>query len=265
MELRGKVAVVTGGARGIGAALARRFAGEGAAGIVVADVDLEGAAGVLEDIGPDRALAMRADVSREADVRALVDEAEAAFGPVDLFCANAGVAVVGGPEAADADWQRLWDVNVMAHVHAARVLVPGWVERGGGYLLGTISAAALVNHFGTAPYAVTKAAALSLYEWLAINHGDDGRHDDGVRVSALCPQGVRTAMLGGDALTERMLAPGALDPEAVAEAAVEGLAAERFLILPHPEVAEYFQRKAGDYDRWLAGMRRLRASTLAAG
>jgi NAD(P)-dependent dehydrogenase (short-subunit alcohol dehydrogenase family) len=251
MELRDRVAVVTGGANGIGRALARRFAAEGARGVVVADLDGDGAQAVADEIG---GRAVRCDVADEAQIIALVDEALAAYGQLDVMASNAGIGVGGGPEAPNADWQRVWDVNFMPHVYAARAAVPAMRERGEGYLLGTVSAAALVNHIGAAPYAVTKSGALSFYEWLAIAHGDDG-----IAVSALCPQGVRTNMLAEEARTGRsMLQAGAIEPEQVAGTVVAAMRDETFLILPHAEVAEYVRRKADDYDRWLRGMRRLR-------
>jgi NAD(P)-dependent dehydrogenase (short-subunit alcohol dehydrogenase family) len=250
MQLRGKVIVVTGGAGGIGAALCRRFAADGARGVTVADRDADGARLVAADIG---GLAVEADVGSEGDVIRLVERATAHFGPIDLFCSNAGIAPVGGVETSDAVWRRTWDVNVMAHVFAARAVLPGMLARGEGYLLQTASAAGLLTQIGSAPYALTKHAAVALAEWLAITHGDAG-----IKVSCLCPLGVETEMLrrapGG---IGDLLRTGAMTAEAVAEAVVVGLAEERFLILPHPEVAEYFRHKADDYDRWLRGMRRL--------
>jgi NAD(P)-dependent dehydrogenase (short-subunit alcohol dehydrogenase family) len=252
MELTDRVMVVTGAARGIGRALATRFMTERPRAVVVADIDKDRAHEVAEAIG---ATAVRCDVSHEEDVRALVEHVESTHGRIDVLCSNAGIAVGGGPEAADSDWQRIWEVNVMSHVHIARHALPGMLARREGYLVGTVSAAGLLNHFFAVPYGVTKAAALSFFEWLSIVHGDDG-----IRVSCLCPQGVRTDMLAmeRDRLGFDFLAAGALEPEDVAQAVVEGIAAERFLILPHPEVADYFRRKADDYDRWLRGMRRLR-------
>lgn len=256
MELTEKVIVVTGGARGIGFALAKRFKAEHPRSVVIADVDEERAEASAREIG---ATAIRCDVAREADVQRLVNDVESVHGHIDLFCSNAGIAVGGGPEASDHDWQRIWDINLMAHVYAARHLLPGMRTRKAGYLLGTISAAALLNHVFAAPYAVTKAAALSLFEWLAIAHGDEG-----IRVSCLCPQGVKTDMLAAERRVGLdFLTAGALEPDAVAEAVIEGIRQERFLILPHPEVADYFRRKADDYDRWLGGMRRMRGRILA--
>ena len=257
MELKDRVVVVTGGARGIGRALATRFASEGTRGVVIADIDGSLAQDVASRIG---ARPFQCDVSRESDVARLINEVDSTFGRIDIFCSNAGVAVEGGPEASDEDWQRIWSINVMAHVFVARHVLPGMLARKEGYLVGTVSAAGLLNHFMAAPYGVTKAAALSFFEWLSIVHGDEG-----IRVSCLCPQGVKTDMLARERaqLGTDFLTAGALEPEAVAEAVVQGIADERFLILPHPEVAEYFRRKADDYDRWLRGMRRLRTNILA--
>jgi NAD(P)-dependent dehydrogenase (short-subunit alcohol dehydrogenase family) len=257
VEVEGRVVVVTGASRGIGRALARRFARAGAAGVVVADIDSSGAETAAREID---GLAVACDVTRESSVRDLVSATEARFGRIDIFCSNAGIAVGGGPEAAIDDWNRIWNVNVMSHVLVARHVLPGMLARHEGYLLGTVSAAGLLNHMFAAPYGTTKAAALSFFEWLAIAHGDDG-----IRVSCLCPQGVRTDMLAAEArLGLDFLSAGALEPEQVADVVLEGVRTEKFLILPHPEVAEYFQRKAGDYDRWLHGMRRLRKRVLAA-
>lgn len=261
MELAGKVAVVTGGASGIGRALCRRFASEGAS-VVVADVDAPGAAAVARDID---GLAVPGDMSVEADVIALIDATLLSFGRIDLFCANAGIATASrpddptatiGPDAADEDWERMWRVNVLSHIYAARALVPLMLDQGGGSILVTASSAGLLTILGNAPYAVTKHAAVAFAEWLAITYGDRG-----LRVSCLCPQFVRTGMLAAalPAAEQLGIAGRVIEPEEVAQAAVDGLREERFLILPHPEVAEYFQRKAGDYDRWLAGMRRLQA------
>jgi len=251
MELRDKVAVVTGGANGIGAALVRRFAADAAAAVVVVDVDERRARAVADEIG---GLAFRADVGVEADVVRIVAEVERRFGRIDLWCSNAGILVIGGVETPNAEWQRIWDVNLMAHVYAARAVLPGMLQRGGGYLLHTASAAGLLSQIGSATYSVTKHAVVALAEWLSITHGAQG-----IRVSVLCPQAVRTNMLGGVDDGGVAGVDGVLEPEQVAQAVVEGVAAERFLILPHPQVAEYVRRKATDHDRWLAGMRRLQA------
>jgi NAD(P)-dependent dehydrogenase (short-subunit alcohol dehydrogenase family) len=253
MELRDKVAVVTGGATGIGRALCQRFAAEGAR-VIVADLDEAGAAKVAHSID---GVAIAGNVAVEVDVMNLVARTTETFGRVDLFCSNAGIALDGGPEASDDGWQRIWNVNVMAHIYAARAVLPQMLRRGDGYLLQTASAAGLLTQVGSASYSVTKHAAVAFAEWLAITYGEQG-----IKVSCLCPQGVRTNMLerarGGAFLRE-----GALDPDEVAGIVVDGLRDERFLILPHPEVLDYFRRKADDYDRWIRGMRRLDAHVKA--
>ena len=256
MEVADRVVVVTGGARGIGRALARGLAARGAETVVVADLDADGALAVAQEIG---GVAITCDVSREEQIAELVKQVMTTKGRIDIFCSNAGIAVGGGPDASTSEWQRIWEVNLMSHVFVARHVLPGMLNRKEGYLLGTVSAAGLLNHVLAAPYGVTKAAALSLFEWLAIAHGDDG-----IRVSCLCPQGVKTDMLAAEKrLGLEFLTAGALEPEQVADIVVEGIRNERFLILPHPEVAQYFNRKAQDYDRWLKGMRRLRANIIA--
>jgi NAD(P)-dependent dehydrogenase (short-subunit alcohol dehydrogenase family) len=265
MELADRVAVVTGGASGIGRALAWRFAEEGAR-VVVADLDADGAATVAADIGAN-ALAVACDVTDERQVVDLIDRASDAFGPVDLFCANAGVAIGSDLTTPEDVWELAYGVNVRAHLHAAKALLPGWLERGEGYFLATASAAGLLTQIGSAPYALTKHAAVAFAEWLSVTYGDRG-----VRVSCLCPMGVKTAMttIPDDAPDDVKLATGVvttagdmLEPEQVADVVVDGLRAERFLILPHPEVLTFFRRKADDYDRWLAGMRRLQARVTA--
>ncbi|HYL51706.1 MAG TPA: SDR family oxidoreductase [Acidimicrobiia bacterium] len=249
MKLEGKCVVVTGGASGIGAALARRFAAEHARGVVVADVQDAALRAVAQEID---GAAVRCDVTDEAQVRMLVDTAEERYGPIDLFCSNAGIVLPGGEDSSDRDWERSLGVNVMAHVYAARALVPRMIERGGGYLLHTASAAGLLTQIGSATYSVTKHAALAFAEWLAITYGEQG-----LTVSVLAPQAVNTAMTAGIPDGGVAGVDGMLEPEAVASAVVEGLDAESFLILPHPEVLEYFRRKAADYDRWIRGMQRL--------
>nr|MDT0659748.1 SDR family oxidoreductase [Micromonospora sp. DSM 115978] len=255
MELTGRVAVITGGAGGIGAALARRFAAEGAAAVVVADLDGEAAARLAAEIGPV-ATAATLDVTVESQVHDLTDEVRRRYGRIDLFCANAGVTIGAGIDAPDADWRRAWEVNVLAHLYAARAVLPGMLARGEGYLLQTCSAAGLLTAVGDAPYTVTKHAAVGLAEWLALTY-----RNRGIRVSALCPQGVQTPMLAGGLAKGHVgalvtAASGAvLTPDQVADAVVAGLAEERFLILPHPEVAGYARRKATDPDGWLAAMR----------
>ncbi len=252
MDMHDKVVVVTGGASGIGRALCERFAREGARGVVVADLDEAGARQVAAGIG---GMAQRVNVADEPEVQGLVQMTTERFGQVDLFCSNAGVLVRRDEDAPAADWQRHWDVNVMAHVYAARAVLPQMLARGEGYLLNTASAAGLLSQVNAAPYSVTKHAAVGLAEWLSIAYGERG-----IRVSCLCPQGVRTPMLrsadGGN--RPSFLADGALSAQQVAEVVVEGLRNEQFLILPHAEVLGFFQRKAADYERWLRGMRRLR-------
>jgi NAD(P)-dependent dehydrogenase (short-subunit alcohol dehydrogenase family) len=253
MKIKDKVVVVTGGAHGIGRALCRRFAAEGAGGVVVGDLDGQGAATVAEEFA---GLPVRVDVANEAEVIELVDQALARYGRIDLFCSNAGIGgIPGGVDIPNEFWERIWLVNVMAHVYAARAVLPGMLARGEGYLLQTASAAGLLTQIGAAPYAVTKHGAVAFAEWLSMTYGEAG-----IKVSCLCPQGVRTRMLlGEDGKRESFLLEGSLEPEQVAEAVIQGLEAEQFLILPHPEVAEYFRRKADDYDRWLRGMRRLQS------
>jgi NAD(P)-dependent dehydrogenase (short-subunit alcohol dehydrogenase family) len=252
MEVRDRHVVVTGGGSGIGAALCRRFHAEGARAVVVADRDGAGAATVADSLG---VTSIACDVAVEADVRHLVEHAEELHGPIDLFCANAGIAIGGGVDALDEEWDAAWRVNVLAHVFALRALLPAWVARGEGWFLATASAAGLLTNIGAAPYSVTKHAVVALAEWVSITHGDAGVH-----VACLCPQGVRTPMLAGTGTAgAALLGAGAIEPEDVAEAVIRGLAAETFLILPHPEVADFEQRRAGDRDRWLAAMRKLNA------
>ena len=257
MELAGKNVVVTGGGSGIGRAMSIRFAAAGAA-VTVADMN---AGGIQDTVGTITASGGRAqgrptDVADAAQVQALAAAAEEAFGPIDLFCSNAGVGVGGGPEALDEGWTLSWNVNVMAHVYAARAVLPAMTARGEGYLLQTASAAGLLTNIGAAPYSVTKHAAVAFAEWIAITYGDQG-----IKVSCLCPQGVRTPMLlggiGASAGDAVLASGGMLEPEDVAEAVVAGLRSEEFLILPHPEVRTYLQQKVADYDRWLRGMRKL--------
>ena len=255
MYLKDKVAVVTGGAHGIGRALCRRFAAEGARGVVVADLDIAAARDVAGEIG---GLAVAVDVANEEQVRRLVDESVKRFGPIDLFCSNAGIALGGGPEAPNSDWQKIWDINLMAHVYAARAVLPAMVERGEGYLLQTSSAAGLLTSIGSAPYAVTKHAAVGFAEWLRIAYGRQG-----VQVACLCPQSVQTGMTssgGGSAALD-----GILSPEQVAGDVVAALRDGRFLVLPHPEVLRYFRNKAEDYECWIGGMQKLYGRHAAGG
>jgi NAD(P)-dependent dehydrogenase (short-subunit alcohol dehydrogenase family) len=261
MELGGKITVVTGAASGMGRAFAHRFAEEGAQGVVVADLNEAGAKAVAEQIEqkhPGVALSVGCDVGDDASVGALIAATEATFGPVDLFFANAGVGGGTDLETADADWDLAFAVNVKAHYYAARRLMPGWVARGDGYFCSTASAAGLLTQIGSAPYSVTKHAAVALAEWISVTFGGHG-----VKVSCLCPMGVNTGMLNADAAglsADVVRTAGAvLEPDDVATVVVDAIREERFLILPHPEVLTFFQRKASDYDRWLKGMRRLQA------
>jgi NAD(P)-dependent dehydrogenase (short-subunit alcohol dehydrogenase family) len=252
MDIQGKVAVVTGGASGIGAGMAQRFAQDGAAGVVVADVNLERAQGVAAAIGP-QALALRCDVSREADIQALARAARERFGRIDIYFSNAGIlGKMGGIELDDALWDSMWKIHGMAHVWAARAVIPEMVERGAGYFLVTASAAGLLNIVETAPYGVTKHAAVAIAEWLRIAYGRKG-----VRVSCLCPQSVQTDMTRDGTGSAGL--DGVLTPEQVAEVVVQTMREEKFLALPHPEVAGYFAAKGQDYDRWLGGMQKLYA------
>ncbi len=276
MQLENRIAVVTGGASGIGKALVERFAAEGARHLVVLDRDEAGARAVAESVGgTGRGL----DVSDEAAIRAVVAETESERGPIDLFVSNAGFVTGGGLEIANEEIQRMWEVHVLAHVYAARAVLPSMIERGEGYLLNTASAAGLLAQIGSLAYSVTKHAAVSLAEWIAITHGDQG-----IRVSVLCPQAVETNIaanspkpdslgsIPGVASRDRMGAmpgvaarDGVLTAEQVADCVTEALREERFWVLPHPEVAEYVRRKATDVDRWLDGMRRWQGRLFAGG
>jgi NAD(P)-dependent dehydrogenase (short-subunit alcohol dehydrogenase family) len=254
MDIRGKVAIVTGGASGIGAGIAKRFVQEGARGVVVADMNAEQAQAVAKEIG---ATAVKCDVSREADIQALVATTREKFGQVDIFMSNAGIlGSMGGIDLPDALWQKMWEVHGMAHVWAARAVVPEMIERGEGYFLVTASAAGLLNIVESAPYGVTKHAAVAIAEWLRIAYGRKG-----LRVSCLCPQSVQTAMTAGG--TGSAGVNGVLTPEQVAEDVVRTMREEGFLVLPHPEVAKYFLNKAQDYDRWLGGMQKVYAAHTA--
>jgi NAD(P)-dependent dehydrogenase (short-subunit alcohol dehydrogenase family) len=256
MDVRDRHVVVTGGAGGIGRALVRRFIEEGARSVVVADRELEGASRLADELGA-KALAVRFDAGREESVKELIATATDAHGPIDIFISNAGIGGgSGGPEAPDEAWDEAWRINVMAHVWASRVLLPQMRERGEGYLINTASAAGLLTQISSLIYSVTKHAAVSLAEWLAIEY-----HDDGVRVSCICPQGVRTPMLEEGmrepAAAAALSAGGLIEPEDVADAVVAGIDEERFLILPHENVAEFMARKGSDPERWIRGMRRL--------
>lgn len=258
MDIRNKVAIVTGAASGIGAGMARRFAAEGARGVVVADINLERAEGVAQGIGPV-AMAVRCDISREADIQALVAAARQRFGQVDIYMSNAGIlGRVGGFELEDDLWDKMWQIHGMAHVWAARAVVPEMVARGEGYFVVTASAAGLLNIVESAPYGVTKHAAVAFAEWLRIAYGRRG-----VRVSCLCPQSVQTDMVTGDGGSAGH--DGILTPEQVATEVVATLRDEKFLVLLHPEVLQYFRNKGQDYDRWIGGMQKLHAAHAKAG
>ncbi|MGJ4901271.1 SDR family NAD(P)-dependent oxidoreductase [Bradyrhizobium sp. HKCCYLS2058] len=256
MQVTGKIVVVTGGARGIGKALCEAFAAAGAAKVIVADLDEAGAKAVAAAIG---GAAFRCDVSQEADIRRVIEETERQFGPIALFCSNAGIGGgfdplsvnVGG--TSDEPWARSWAIHVMAHVYAARHLIPRYKARGGGYFLNTISAAGLLSQVGSAPYSTTKHAAVGFAENLAISHKADN-----IKVSILCPQGVDTDMLRSIPKGPQS-GDGDLTPEQVAQDVLKGLAEESFLILPHPQVLGYMRKKTENYDRWLGGMAKIQA------
>lgn len=254
MELTGRHVVVTGAGSGIGRALAHRFAAEGPRVLVLADRDPGAVAAVAEAVGGH---AIEADVGSAAGVAQLVGTAQGRYGPIEVFFSNAGIGgPPGGPEAPDQEWQRTWEINVMSHIWAARELLPGMVERGEGYLLSTASAAGLLTQVSAAAYSVTKHAAVAFAEWMAIKYADSG-----VRFSCLCPQAVRTPMLE-EALDDPigsvpLLAGGVLEPAEVADVVVEAIRDERFLILPHEDVARYFAFRGAQHERWLAGMRKL--------
>ena len=241
MEVKGKVVVVTGGASGIGKSLCERFAAEGAQVVVVVDIDIDGAKATLANIEKNtNGLAVQCDVSNEDAVRNLVSETLREFGHIDLFCSNAGIFTAGGEEVANDHWQNIWDINVMSHIFAARAVLPSMLERGEGYLLNTSSAAGLLSQVGSAPYSVTKHAAIGFAEWLSITYGNRG-----IKVSALCPQAVRTAMTaGGDGGVAGL--DGMLEPEDLASSVIHALGQEQFLVLPHPEVLTYMRRKTDD-------------------
>jgi NAD(P)-dependent dehydrogenase (short-subunit alcohol dehydrogenase family) len=252
MQIKNKVVIVTGGANGIGAALCRRFAREGARAVVVADMDEPGARALAGEI---HGLAVQCDVSREEDVIRLVRQTETAYGAVDLYCSNAGIIIMGLFEVSNPDWQRIWEINVMSHVYAARAVLPGMLRRGSGGFVITASAAGLLNQIDSTPYTATKHAAVGLAENLAINYGDRG-----IQVSVICPMAVRSLMTrngGGIAALD-----GMLEAEQVAEDLMAALDQGRFMILPHPQVKGYLQHKAADYERWIHGMQRLRAQHL---
>ena len=255
MELKDKVVVITGGSGGIGRAMAKAFLAQGAKAIMLADLDAAAVGAAAKEIGCD---GMACDVTQEAQVQALVKATVDKYGPIDLFCSNAGAGGKGVlTDAPNEVWQKQWELHVMSHLYAARAVLPSMIERGGGYLLNTASAAGLLAALGSGPYTVTKAAAVKFAEFLSITHGDQG-----IKVSVLCPQGVNTAMAPrslGDGQTD-----GIIEPEQLAQTVVETLREERFYVLPHPEVGEYVRRKGEDVDRWLGGMRRLRRKSQGA-
>ena len=255
MNIKDKIIIVTGGANGIGKALCQRFVSEQAARVIIVDLELDSAQQLADELGAD---AMQADVSKESDIQAVVSAVEAKYGQIDLYCSNAGVFFSVLPDwqatsLANEQWQKIWEINVMSHIYGARAVLPSMQKRGDGYILNTVSAAGLLSQIGSAAYSTTKHAALGFSESLAITHGDEG-----IKVSVLCPQAVDTRMvaaLGGGGVAG---VDGVLPPTAVADSVVQGIADEHFMILPHKEVATYFQHKAGDYERWITGMRKLR-------
>ncbi|MFT5798064.1 MAG: NAD(P)-dependent dehydrogenase (short-subunit alcohol dehydrogenase family) [Candidatus Azotimanducaceae bacterium] len=248
MELKDKIIVVTGAASGIGRAMCIRYAAEGAKDVICVDRDEVGAQETAKQIN---SIAIKVDVADETQIKSMIDRVEAEVGPIDLFCSNAGISVAGGVEVPNDEWQRIWDINVMSHVWAARHLVPMMAARGGGYLLNTSSAAGLLNQVGSAPYGVTKHAAVGLAEWMAMTYGDQG-----IKVSVLCPQAVRTEMTRGH--EDHVAAiDGMMEPDVVAEACVQTIRDETFLVLPHKEVIGYMKAKTENYDRWIGGMRKL--------
>jgi len=262
VELTGRTVVVTGGASGIGKALAERFAMEAAQGVVVADIDEAGAKAVADDVA-GAAIGVGCDVTDEAAVKALIDQAESEFGSVDIFCANAGIGLGSRLDASDEEWKQVMDVNLMAHIYAARRLVPDWLERGEGYFVSTASAAGMLAQIGDVTYTVSKHGAVAFAEWLAITYGARG-----LRVSCLCPMGVNTPLVqrglemdGPEGLGAKIVAASGelLDPADVAKDVMAAIKDERFFVLPHPVVGEFYRRKGDDHDRWLNGMRRLQA------
>jgi NAD(P)-dependent dehydrogenase (short-subunit alcohol dehydrogenase family) len=253
MEIGDKVVVITGGASGIGAAMARRFAHEGAKAVIVTDIDGDGAADVASGFG---GVGLALDVADEQQTRQVLADIEESFERIDLLCLNAGIATGGTLDTSNEAWQKTWEINVMAHVYATRYAIDAMLARGSGYILTTASAAGLLTNLDAAPYAVTKHAAVAFAEWISVTYGDRG-----IKVSCLCPQFVATPMLGAfsgqDGPLKEWVEALAISADDVADAVVEGIRSEEFLILPHPEVREYFLKKATDYDRWIAGMRKL--------
>lgn len=251
MDLKDKIAVVTGAGSGIGKALVQKFMAEGAREVVAVDINADTAAQTAAELG---CVAMSADVTNESDIIRIIEDTERDIGPIDLFCSNAGIAIGASEQAPDEEWQLIWEVNVMSHVYAARHLVPRMIQRGGGYFLNTASAAGLLNQIGGAAYGTTKHAAVGFAEWLALTYAHEG-----IKVSLLCPQAVRTAMTADseDDATKAAANDGMMEPDALADIVVDHLQRESFLILTHDEVKVYMQRKTSDYDRWIGGMNRL--------
>jgi NAD(P)-dependent dehydrogenase (short-subunit alcohol dehydrogenase family) len=261
MRVKDKVVVVTGAGSGIGRAMREKFVAEGARQVIAVDINAENSQQTADKLG---CVAMTADVSRDEDIKRIIEDTESHIGPIDLYCGNAGVGLGLSEQSPDQEWQMSWDINVMSHVYAARHLVPRMTERGGGYFLNTASAAGLLNQVGGAAYGVTKHAAVGFGEWLALTYAHQG-----IKVLMLCPQAVRTGMTQpvdeadnapGANATRAASADGMMEADQVADIVVEGLARESFLILPHPEVETYMQRKTADYDRWIKGMNRLHQS-----
>jgi NAD(P)-dependent dehydrogenase (short-subunit alcohol dehydrogenase family) len=251
VQLKDKIAVVTGAGSGIGKALVQKFMAEGARAVVAVDINADTAEQTAAELG---CVAMSADVTNENDIIRIIEDTERDIGPIDLFCSNAGIAVGANEQSPNEEWQLIWEVNVMSHVYAARHLVPRMIQRGGGYFLNTASAAGLLNQIGGAAYGTTKHAAVGFAEWLALTYAHEG-----IKVSLLCPQAVRTAMTADsdDDATKAASNDGMMEPDALADIVVDHLERETFLILTHEEVKVYMQRKTSDYDRWIGGMNRL--------
>jgi NAD(P)-dependent dehydrogenase (short-subunit alcohol dehydrogenase family) len=249
MDVQQRVAIVTGGANGIGRAICQALARAGARQVIVADLDENAARSLADEI---HGLSLRCDVARESDIQRAVALADEQCGGVDIFVSNAGITLKGGAEVPDEDWQRLWNVNVMAHVYAARAVLPQMCARGEGYMVQVSSAAGLLTEIGSAPYSVTKHAVVSFAEWLSVHY-----QKQGIRVSCLCPAGVATDFLDLDDPIHQFLHMSAVTPEQVAECVIEGIRAEKFLMLPHPEVQEFFAYKTQDYERWLKNFARV--------
>ena len=256
MQLEGKIVVVTGAGSGIGKALVKKFISEGAKAVVAVDINAETSLQTASELG---CIAMSADVAKEDDIIRIIEDREKEIGPINLFCNNAGIAIGESEQSSNKEWQAIWEINVMSHVYAARHLVPRMIKRGGGYFLNTASAAGLLNQIGGAAYGTSKHAAVGFGEWLAMTYAHQG-----IKVSLLCPQAVRTAMTANaeDQGTKAAAGDGMMEPDQLADIVVEHLERDAFLILTHPEVKTYMERKSSDYDRWISGMNRLQ-QTLA--